>query len=126
MQALPEVALRLHARYAREQILVAFGATTFERQPPAREGVFVLKDQNIELMFVTLDKTKSSFRQPPCITITLLTNISFIGSRKIVHDPIRGVAWSTSSIKKRASDYFYLCVNKAKMNTVALWVCELW
>ncbi|ENC7032690.1 DUF3427 domain-containing protein [Vibrio cholerae] len=61
MQALPEVALRLHARYAREQILVAFGATTFERQPPAREGVFVLKDQNIELMFVTLDKNEKQF-----------------------------------------------------------------
>jgi len=61
MQALSEVALRLHARYAREQILVAFGATTFERQPPAREGVFVLKDQNIELMFVTLDKNEKQF-----------------------------------------------------------------
>ena len=61
MQALPEVSLRLHARYAREQILVAFGATTFERQPPAREGVFVLKNQNIELMFVTLDKNEKQF-----------------------------------------------------------------
>lgn len=61
MLALPEVSLRLHARYAREQILVAFGATTFERQPPAREGVFVLKDQNIELMFVTLDKNEKQF-----------------------------------------------------------------
>lgn len=61
MQALPEVSLNLHARYAREQILVAFGATTFERQSPAREGVFVLKDQNIELMFVTLDKNEKQF-----------------------------------------------------------------
>ncbi|MFC3034456.1 DUF3427 domain-containing protein [Pseudoalteromonas fenneropenaei] len=61
MHALPDVSLRLHARYAREQILVAFGATTFERQPPAREGVFVLKDQNIELMFVTLDKNEKQF-----------------------------------------------------------------
>lgn len=61
MQALPSVSLRLHARYVREQILVAFGAITFERQPPAREGVFVLKDQNIELMFVTLDKNEKQF-----------------------------------------------------------------
>ncbi len=61
MQALPDVSPRLHARYAREQILVAFGATTFERQTPAREGVFVLKDQNIELMFVTLDKNEKQF-----------------------------------------------------------------
>ncbi len=61
MHALAEVSLKLHARYAREQILVAFGATTFERQPPAREGVFVLKDQNIELLFVTLDKNEKQF-----------------------------------------------------------------
>ncbi len=58
MDNLPGVSLRLHARYAREQILVAFGATTFERQPPAREGVFVIQEQNIELLFVTLEKNE--------------------------------------------------------------------
>ena len=61
MDNLPDVPLRLHARYSREQILVAFGATTFERQPPAREGVFIISDQNIELMFVTLDKNEQQF-----------------------------------------------------------------
>ncbi|MCO4786376.1 MAG: DUF3427 domain-containing protein [Marinomonas atlantica] len=61
MPDLEQVPLRLHARYAREQILVAFGATTFERQPPAREGVFVIKDDNIELLFVTLDKNEKQF-----------------------------------------------------------------
>jgi len=58
---LSTVPLRLHARYAREQILVAFGATTFERQPPAREGVFVIQTENIELLFVTLDKNEKQF-----------------------------------------------------------------
>ncbi len=61
MEDLPNVPLRLHARYVREQILVAFGATTFERQPPAREGVFVIQEQNIELMFVTLNKNEKQF-----------------------------------------------------------------
>lgn len=61
MEGLSDVPIRLHARYAREQILVAFGATTFERQPPAREGVFVIKEQNIELMFVTLNKNEKQF-----------------------------------------------------------------
>lgn len=61
MPNLPEVSLRLHARYAREQILVGFGATTFERQPPAREGVFVIAEQNIELLFVTLNKNEKQF-----------------------------------------------------------------
>lgn len=61
MPNLPGVPLSLHARYAREQILVAFGATTFDRQAPAREGVLELKDQNIELLFVTLDKNEKQF-----------------------------------------------------------------
>lgn len=61
MPHLPDNPLRLHARYAREQILVGFGATNFEQQPAAREGVFVLADQNIELLFVTLNKTEQHF-----------------------------------------------------------------
>ena len=61
MGELPDVPLKVHARYAREQILAAFGATTFEQKPPAREGVFVIQDQNIELMFVTLDKNEKQF-----------------------------------------------------------------
>jgi superfamily II DNA or RNA helicase len=61
MPNLTNVPLRLHARYAREQILVAFGATTFERQAPAREGVFVIPNKSIELMFVTLNKNEKQF-----------------------------------------------------------------
>lgn len=61
MENLPDVPIKLHARYSREQVLVAFGATTFERQPPAREGVFVIQPDNIELMFVTLNKNEKQF-----------------------------------------------------------------
>ncbi|MFQ2172230.1 DUF3427 domain-containing protein [Aeromonas rivipollensis] len=61
MPHLPGNPLRLHARYAREQILVGFGATRFAQQPSAREGVFVITEQNIELLFVTLNKTEKHF-----------------------------------------------------------------
>ncbi|MAB50546.1 MULTISPECIES: DEAD/DEAH box helicase [unclassified Marinobacter] len=61
MPELPDIPLRLHARYSREQILVGFGATTFEHQPPSREGVYVIQEQNIELLFVTLDKNEKQF-----------------------------------------------------------------
>lgn len=61
MPQLPSVPQRLHARYAREQIMVAFGVTTFERQAPGREGVLVIKEQNIELLFVTLNKDEKHF-----------------------------------------------------------------
>lgn len=53
--------IKLHARYAREQILVGFGATTFEKQPNSREGVFNIKTRNIELLFVTLNKNNKQF-----------------------------------------------------------------
>lgn len=61
MPDLRGVPLRLHARYAREQILVGFGATTFDYQPQSREGLYTIKDQNIELLFVTLDKNEKQF-----------------------------------------------------------------
>ncbi|OHU90602.1 MULTISPECIES: DUF3427 domain-containing protein [Pseudoalteromonas] len=53
--------IKLHARYTREQILVGFGATTFEKQSNSREGVFNIKEQNIELLFVTLNKNEKQF-----------------------------------------------------------------
>src|SRR5699024_4794472 len=53
--------LYLHARYAREQILAAFGASTFARQRPAREGVLFIESLNVELLFVTLNKDEQRF-----------------------------------------------------------------
>ncbi len=61
MPALSDVSLKLHARYAREQIIAAFGATTFAKQAVSREGVFVVKDSNFELLFVTLNKNPKVF-----------------------------------------------------------------
>ena len=61
ISSLSDVPLQLHARYTREQILVGFGASTFEKQLPAREGVLLLKEPNIELLFVTLNKNEKQF-----------------------------------------------------------------
>ena len=61
MAELPNNPLKVHARYTREQILAGFGVTTFDYQKPAREGVLMLQDQNIELMFVTLNKNEKQF-----------------------------------------------------------------
>ena len=57
----PELPLLLHARYSREQVLVAFGASDFAQQPSSREGVFRLAQSNTELLFVTLDKSAGHF-----------------------------------------------------------------
>ena len=61
MPSLADVPLRLHARYAKEQILIGFGATTFERQVVTFEGVYVHNEKNMLLLFVTLDKSAGQF-----------------------------------------------------------------
>ncbi|MBJ7536465.1 DUF3427 domain-containing protein [Marinomonas transparens] len=53
--------LNSHARYTREQILVGFGASTFEKRSSAREGVLEIKADNIEMLFVTLNKSEKQF-----------------------------------------------------------------
>lgn len=50
--------LVLAARYSRAEVLAAVGSHTDERRAASREGVFRLEEQKIELMFVTLDKSK--------------------------------------------------------------------
>ena len=58
---LPQNPLKGHARYTREQILAGFAVTTFDYQKPAREGVLMIAEQNIELLFVTLNKNEKQF-----------------------------------------------------------------
>ncbi|GGF00310.1 DEAD/DEAH box helicase [Flavobacterium limi] len=53
--------LKLHARYTRDQILVAFGLSTFERKSPSREGVAENVDLNTELLFINLIKSEENF-----------------------------------------------------------------
>lgn len=53
--------LRLHARYTREQILVAYGITTFEKQFSSQEGVAYSEELNTELLFINLKKTEEDF-----------------------------------------------------------------
>jgi hypothetical protein len=54
-------ALNIHARYARDEILAAFGENRFEKKTSSREGVVEIKSLNIELLFVTLQKTEKKF-----------------------------------------------------------------
>jgi superfamily II DNA or RNA helicase len=53
--------LKLHARYTRDQILAAFGLSTFERKSPSREGVAENTDINTELLFINLIKSEENF-----------------------------------------------------------------
>lgn len=57
----PPSALSLHARYSRDQILAVFGKNSFEKKSKSREGVVEIKSLNLELLFVTLQKTEKKF-----------------------------------------------------------------
>lgn len=56
-----EQPLKIHSRYTREQILAAFGFSTFETKSSIREGVAISKDKNTELLFITLNKSEKDF-----------------------------------------------------------------
>jgi len=53
--------LSIHARYTREQILVALGLSTYEKQSSNREGVALNKSSNIEALFINLKKSEEDF-----------------------------------------------------------------
>ena len=53
--------LKIHARYTRDQILAAFGLSTFERKSPSREGVAENSYLNTELLFINLIKSEENF-----------------------------------------------------------------
>jgi superfamily II DNA or RNA helicase len=53
--------LKVHARYTRDQILAAFGLSSFERKSPSREGVAENTDLNTELLFINLIKSEENF-----------------------------------------------------------------
>lgn len=55
------IAIQMHARYARDEILAAFGENRFDTKSSSREGVVEIKSINCELLFVTLQKTEKKF-----------------------------------------------------------------
>jgi superfamily II DNA or RNA helicase len=53
--------LKLHARYTRDQILVAFGLSNFVKKSSNREGVAENKDIKTEILFIDLIKSEEDF-----------------------------------------------------------------
>ncbi|MEI6556686.1 MAG: DUF3427 domain-containing protein [Paludibacter sp.] len=56
-----EQPLKIHARYTREQILVAFGFSSFDKKSSNREGNADNKKLNTELLFINLIKSEKDF-----------------------------------------------------------------
>jgi superfamily II DNA or RNA helicase len=53
--------LKVHARYTRDQILSAFGLSTFLTRSSNREGVAFNSEKNTELLFIDLIKSEEHF-----------------------------------------------------------------
>ena len=53
--------IKMHVRYPKEHILVAFGDSRFDKKSSSREGVLNIADMNTELLFVTLNKCETQF-----------------------------------------------------------------
>jgi superfamily II DNA or RNA helicase len=56
-----EQPLKLHARYTRDQILVAFRDSTFEKKSSNREGAAFNDKLNTEILFINLIKSEENF-----------------------------------------------------------------
>jgi hypothetical protein len=57
----PEIPLRLHARYTRNELLAALGEKTVERPTEWREGVRWVDRYNLDVFLVTLNKSARHF-----------------------------------------------------------------
>jgi hypothetical protein len=53
--------LALHASYSRPEALVALGEGQAGKPPTGREGVWWVRDERVDALFVTLRKSESSF-----------------------------------------------------------------
>lgn len=56
-----EQPLKVHSRYTRDQVMAAFGLSTFDTKTSNREGVAENKELNTELLFVDLIKSEENF-----------------------------------------------------------------
>jgi hypothetical protein len=53
--------LKVHSRYTRDQILSAFGVSTFNKKSSNREGNAEIKSLNTEILFIDLIKSEEDF-----------------------------------------------------------------
>ncbi|MGV8150027.1 MAG: DUF3427 domain-containing protein, partial [Alkaliphilus sp.] len=53
--------LMVHSKYIKDQVLAALGDLTFDKKVSRREGACHITDKNIDMLFVTLDKSEKDY-----------------------------------------------------------------
>lgn len=69
--------LKVHARYTRDQILAAFGDSTFEKKSSNREGVAFIEKINTELLFIDLIKSEEDYSPTTMYNDYAISNLLF-------------------------------------------------
>jgi superfamily II DNA or RNA helicase len=87
-------ALMMHARYARDEILAAFGENRFDKKSSSREGVIEIKELKCELLFVTLQKTDKKFSPSTLYQDYAISEILFHWQSQNAARPDRGKGFS--------------------------------
>ncbi len=111
--------LTLHAQYSRTEILAAFGDSTFEKKSSSREGVLSIKKDNIDLLFVTLDKSERDFSTSTMYEDYAISDTLFHWQSQNSATPLRGVGLSYIE-QKRNKKNILLFVREKKRDEYGL------
>ncbi|MCA9911841.1 MAG: DUF3427 domain-containing protein, partial [Anaerolineae bacterium] len=61
MEDSPQIPLKIHCRYSRDEVLSAYGYTSVSNVKSMREGVLWIPKENTDVLFVTLNKSAQDF-----------------------------------------------------------------
>ncbi|MEM8520701.1 DUF3427 domain-containing protein [Flavobacterium sp. PL12] len=109
-----EQPLKVHARYTREQILVAFGKSTFEKKYLSLEGVLENKEMNTELLFINLIKSEEDFSPTTMYDDYAISETSFHWQSQNSSRPETGKGLSYINHKERNKKILLFVREKAK------------
>jgi hypothetical protein len=87
---IPNIPLRIHAQYTRDEILSALQTREGFKAPPWQAGVFPMKDPFVDLLAFTLDKTSKAFSPTTRYR-------DYAISRELIH-------WESQSVTRANSD----------------------
>lgn len=113
--------LKMHVRYPKEHILVAFGDSTFTKKSSSREGVLTIANANTELLFVTLNKCEKQFSTTTMYHDYAISPTLFHWQTQNSAKPSSGKGLSYIQQKKLTRLFYFLYVSKAKMKTGEPW-----
>ncbi len=92
--------LKVHSRYTRDQIIAAFGFSSFEKKYPSREGVAFNEELNTELLFINLIKSEEDFSPTTLYDDYAVTETQFHWQTQNSARPDRGKGLSYITHKK--------------------------